>query len=81
MTAEVEAVAVGMADSPDIGLALVERLGESLNGYHLLPATRAYFLRRVGRAEEAAYREAMKLAPTAAERVYLAGRLASVLSA
>jgi RNA polymerase sigma-70 factor (ECF subfamily) len=77
------AVAVGMAEGPEIGLALVERLGESLAGYHLLPATRADFLRRLGRAEEAAaaYRDAMELAPTEAERVYLAGRLASVLSA
>jgi RNA polymerase sigma-70 factor (ECF subfamily) len=76
------AVAVGMAEGPAAGLALVERLeaaGE-LGGYHLLPATRADLLRRLGRAEEAAaaYRAAIGLAPTGAERRYLAGRLAEV---
>ncbi|MBG0815884.1 RNA polymerase sigma factor [Planomonospora sp. ID82291] len=73
------AVAVGMAEGPAAGLALVERLeaaGE-LGGYHLLPATRADLLRRLGRADEAAaaYRAAIGLAPTGAERRYLARRL------
>ncbi|GGK72764.1 RNA polymerase subunit sigma-24 [Planomonospora parontospora subsp. parontospora] len=76
------AVAVGMAEGPAAGLALVERLeaaGE-LGGYHLLPATRADLLRRLGRADEAAaaYRAAIGLAPTDAERRYLARRLAEV---
>ena len=50
------AVAVGMADGPDAGLALVDALGRSrgLAGYHLLPATRADLLRRAGRRDEAA---------------------------
>ncbi|GGL21917.1 RNA polymerase sigma factor [Planomonospora parontospora] len=76
------AVAVGMAEGPAAGLALVERLeaaGE-LGGYHLLPATRADLLRRLGRADEAAtaYRAAIVLAPTGAERRYLARRIAEV---
>ncbi|WP_307832442.1 sigma-70 family RNA polymerase sigma factor [Planomonospora sp. ID91781] len=76
------AVAVGMAEGPAAGLALVERLeaaGE-LDGYHLLPATRADLLCRLGRADEAAaaYRAAIGLAPTGAERRYLARRLAEV---
>ena len=73
------AVAVGMADGPAAGLALVEEIeaaGE-LAGYHLLPATRADLLRRLGRQTEAAlaYREALELAATEAERRYLARRL------
>lgn len=72
------AVAVGMAQGPEAGLALVDKLTESLTGYHLLPATRADLLRRLGRAAEAAtsYREAIALAPTEAERTYLTARLA-----
>jgi RNA polymerase sigma-70 factor (ECF subfamily) len=74
------AVAVAMAEGPSAGLALVEALEASgaLVGYHLLPATRADLLRRLGRDGEAAtaYREALALAPTDAERRYLDRRLA-----
>jgi RNA polymerase sigma-70 factor (ECF subfamily) len=74
------AVAVAMADGPSAGLALVEVLEASgtLAGYHLLPATRADLLRRLGRGSEAAaaYREALALAATDAERRYLTRRLA-----
>ncbi|GAA3748781.1 RNA polymerase sigma factor [Salinactinospora qingdaonensis] len=74
------AVAVGMAEGPAAGLALVRELESStaLAGYHLLPATRADLLRRLGRNDEAAaaYREALDLATTDAERRYLAKRLA-----
>jgi RNA polymerase sigma-70 factor, ECF subfamily len=73
------AVAVAMVDGIPAGLALVDELASSgrLDGYHLLPATRADLLRRGGRGAEAAaaYREALKLAPTEAERAYLARRL------
>ncbi|MFI7641836.1 RNA polymerase sigma factor [Nonomuraea sp. NPDC049400] len=77
-----QAVAVAMADGPAAGLALVEDLhaaGE-LNGYYLLPATRADLLRRLNRRTEAAaaYREALDLARTEAERRYLADRLAEI---
>jgi RNA polymerase sigma-70 factor (ECF subfamily) len=76
------AVAVAMADGPAAGLALVEKLAASdeLPGYHLLPATRADLLRRLGRDGEAAeaYREAIQLAGTETERRYLARRLAEV---
>jgi RNA polymerase sigma-70 factor (ECF subfamily) len=76
------AVAVGMADGPAAGLALVDALAASgaLEGYHLLPATRADLLRRLGRTGEAAdaYREALGLATTDAERRYLDRRLAEV---
>jgi RNA polymerase sigma-70 factor (ECF subfamily) len=76
------AVAVGMAFGPADALALVEALEASgqLAGYHLLPATRADFLRRLGRGPEAAaaYAEALELVSTDAERRYLSRRLAEV---
>jgi RNA polymerase sigma-70 factor, ECF subfamily len=78
------AVAVGMADGPEAGLALVDALATAgaLAGYHLLPATRADLLRRLGRNTEAAqaYREALALAGTGAERRFLTRRLAEVTS-
>jgi RNA polymerase sigma-70 factor (ECF subfamily) len=73
------AVAVAMADGVQAGLKLVDELAASgkLDGYYLLPATRADLLRRAGRAAEAklAYLEAVELAPTDAERRYLSNRL------
>jgi RNA polymerase sigma-70 factor, ECF subfamily len=74
------AVAVAMADGPAAGLELVDALDASgeLAGYHLLPATRADLLRRLGRRAEAAaaYHEALELVSTDAERRYLERRLA-----
>ena len=76
------AVAVGMAHGPAAGLAIADALAESgqLAGYHLLAATRADMLRRLGRLGEAAdaYREALKLAGTDTERRYLSRRLDEV---
>ena len=76
------AVAVAMADGPEAGLLIVEKLEQSgvLADYHLLPATRADLLRRLGCNQQAeiAYRRALDLAPTDAERRYLAKRLAEV---
>lgn len=75
------AVAIGMADGPAVGLRLVDDLAAGpLAGYHLLPATRADFLRRLGRYVDAAtsYREAIELAATDAERRYLTKRLEEV---
>jgi RNA polymerase sigma-70 factor (ECF subfamily) len=76
------AVAVGMADGPAAGLALVDAIAATgaLAGYHLLPATRADLLRRLRRGDEAAeaYREALALAGTGAEQRYLSRRLAEV---
>ncbi|SPT52228.1 RNA polymerase sigma factor [Actinomadura madurae] len=70
------AVAVAMADGPQAGLSLVDRI-EGLDGYHLLHATRADLLRRLGRRDEAAeaYREALALARATPDRRYLAHRL------
>ncbi|MFJ8632021.1 RNA polymerase sigma factor [Streptomyces sp. NPDC093568] len=79
------AVAVGMAEGTEAGLAAVaelEREGE-LAGYHLLPATRADLLRRSGRTQEAAeaYRRALELVENDAERRFLQRRLAQCRSA
>jgi RNA polymerase sigma-70 factor (ECF subfamily) len=73
------AVAIAMTDGIDAGLSLMDALVASgrLEGYYLLPAARADLLRRDGRGAEArdAYEEALRLAPTEAERRYLKGRL------
>jgi RNA polymerase sigma-70 factor (ECF subfamily) len=64
---------------------LVEELeaSGSLAGYHLLAATRADLLRRLGRNAEAAgaYRRSIELAGTDAERSYLSRRLAETAAA
>jgi RNA polymerase sigma-70 factor (ECF subfamily) len=76
------AVAVAMAEGPEAGLALVVDLdarGE-LQDYHLLAATRADLLRRMGRSDEAAraYERALELARSDADRRYLTRRLSEV---
>jgi len=73
------AVAVAMADGPAVGLQLVEELraaGE-LDQYHLLHATRADLLRRLGRMEESAvsYRRALALTSNPVVRGFLERRL------
>ena len=47
------AVAVAMASGPEAGLALADEQAEALDAYHLLHATRADLLRRLGRVEGA----------------------------
>jgi RNA polymerase sigma-70 factor (ECF subfamily) len=73
------AVAVAMSDGPAAGLDLVAALEQSgaLPGYHLLPATRADLLERLGRRAEAAasYAEALALATSDSERRYLARKI------
>jgi RNA polymerase sigma-70 factor (ECF subfamily) len=70
------AVAVALADGPERGLEMVDRLG-GLERYHLWHSTRADLLRRLGRNEEAAaaYSRALELAPSTAERTFLEARL------
>ena len=76
------AVAIAMASGLDAGLEVVGELEASgrLEGYHLLHATRADLLRRLGRLGEAevAYRRALELAGSDAERRFLARRLDEV---
>ncbi|MEY9908461.1 RNA polymerase sigma-70 factor (ECF subfamily) [Catenulispora sp. MAP12-49] len=73
-------VALAMAQGPETALPDLDALADSgrLDGYHLLHATRADFLRRLGREDEAAksLRTALELAPTDAERRLLERRLA-----
>jgi len=74
------AVAIGLARGPAAGLAAVDAIDVSaLRGYHLLPAARADFLRRLGRFPEASaeYRRALRLVDNPREQAFLAGRLAA----
>jgi RNA polymerase sigma factor (sigma-70 family) len=77
------AVAVGMAEGPAAGLAEVDALGDepALAGYPYAAATRADFLRRLGRTEEArsAYEEALMLTTNEVERTFLMRRLGEVV--
>ena len=73
------AVAIGLAEGPEAGLAAIDALDASaLRAYHHLPAARADFLRRLGRWPEAAreYRLALGLAENALEKRFLAARIA-----
>jgi len=76
------AVALAMATGPEAGLAWMERLdrGGELAGYHLLPASQAELLRRLGRLEEAraAYGRALAWVRHPAERRFLERRLAAL---
>lgn len=79
------AVAVAMRDGPAAGLALVDTLLASgaLATYRLAHAARADLLRRLGRHADAAdaYRRALALTEQAAERRFLAARLAECVAA
>ena len=70
------AVAIAELDSPDVALAILDRLQEALVDYHAYFAARADMLRRVGRCEEsrAAYDRAIALAGNTAETAYLTRR-------
>ncbi|MBX9470367.1 RNA polymerase sigma factor [Microcella sp.] len=73
------AIAVAFSDGPDAGLALLDTLNldAHLGEYHLLHATRADLLRRLGRPADALphYRRALELAPSDPERRFLQRRL------
>jgi RNA polymerase sigma-70 factor (ECF subfamily) len=72
------AVAVAMAEGPERGLELLDRV--ELPEYHLLHATRADLLRRLDRRADAAaaYRAALELEMNAGDRAFLERRLAEV---
>jgi RNA polymerase sigma-70 factor (ECF subfamily) len=78
------AVATGMALGPENGLRALAALAgdprssDVLAEYHLWHAANADLRRRAGHAADALpwYRRAQALAPTAAERAYLARRVA-----
>jgi len=70
------AIAVAELDGPEVALAAVDRLEDSLAGYHAYHTTRAELLRRLGRSQEsrAAYGRAIALAGNTAETAYLSRR-------
>jgi RNA polymerase sigma-70 factor (ECF subfamily) len=70
------AIAVAELDGPEVALATIDRLEDSLAGYHAYHATRADLLRRLGRsqASRAAYDKAIELAGNTAETAYLTRR-------
>lgn len=74
------AVAVGMAEGPEAGLAALEGLDESLGEGHLLHAVRGDLLARLGRVEAAreALQRAHDLTGNAVERRHLADRIAEL---
>lgn len=70
------AIAVAEVDGPEVALAVVDRLEDTLAGYHAYRATRADLLRRLGRSQKsrAAYDKAIELAGNTAEIAYLTRR-------
>jgi predicted RNA polymerase sigma factor len=79
------AVAVGMAEGPEAGLQIVDRLVHepALKTYHLLPSVRGDLLRKLGRCEEAraAFDAAAELARNKREHDLLKRRAAEAASA
>jgi len=75
------AVAVAMADGPEAGLLLVDRLRDdgALDGYHLLPAVRGDLLERLGRHGDARaeFERAAAMTSNARERALLLSRAES----
>jgi RNA polymerase sigma-70 factor (ECF subfamily) len=78
------AVALAMAQGPKPALEIIDKLaaGNDLENYHLLHATRADLLRRMGSAEESArsYTRALELVTNESERRFLERRLREVQS-
>lgn len=71
------AVAIGMADGPLAGLAILDRL-QGLDDYHLFHATRGELLARAGRPARASFERAYDTATNEAERRHLARRVAGL---
>jgi RNA polymerase sigma-70 factor (ECF subfamily) len=71
------AVAVAMDKGPAEGLAMMEDLAASLDGYYLFHSARADLLRRLGHIDESrrAYERALELAVNTTERQFLEARL------
>jgi RNA polymerase sigma-70 factor (ECF subfamily) len=73
------AVALAMAEGPQLALGILDKLSATsdLDNYHLLHATRADLLRRMGSLEEAgkSYARALELASNESERRFLQRRL------
>jgi predicted RNA polymerase sigma factor len=78
------AIAVGMAEGPQAGLAIVDTLLDepALKSYHLLPSVRGDLLTKLGRHAEAraAFAAAAALAGNKRERDFLLRRAATAAS-
>ena len=76
------AIAVGMAEGPAAGLAILDQLADSraLKTYHLLPSARGDFLAKLGRTAEARteFLRAADLAANDRERAFLQKRAAAL---
>jgi RNA polymerase sigma factor (sigma-70 family) len=76
------AVAIGLAEGPEAGLAALDALGTDplLATYSYLASARADFLRKLDRTSEArqAYEEALLLSENVVERAFLEERIAQV---
>ena len=70
------AIAAAELDGPEVALTAIDRLDDTLAGYHAYHATRADLLRRLGRSQEsrAAYDKAIELSGNTAEAAYLTRR-------
>lgn len=79
------AVAVGMAEGPEVALVIVDRLARepALKGYHLLPSVRGDLLHKLGRYKEAraAFEAAASLAGNRREHDLLRRRAAEAADA
>jgi RNA polymerase sigma factor (sigma-70 family) len=79
------AVAVGMAEGPDVALTIVDRLvhESALEGYHLLPSVQGDLLHKLGRYDEArvVFEAAAALAGNRRERDLLRRRAAEAAEA
>ena len=75
------AVAVGMAEGPAAGLAILDAIANepALKNYHLLPSVRADFLYKLGRHDEARaeFQSAASLTQNFRERDFLLSRAAN----
>lgn len=75
------AVAVGMAEGPAAGLAILDEIADdpALKNYHLLPSVRGDLLRKLGRLDEARaeFSRAAALTQNSRERELLLSRAAS----
>ncbi len=76
------AVAVGMAEGPEAGLAIVDRIADepALRNYHLLPGVRGDLLQKLGRHDEAraAFEAAAQLAGNRRDRSVMQRRAREV---
>lgn len=77
------AIAIAEVDGPASSLPLLDRLEDTLDGYHLFHSARGTLLQEIGREEAArnAFGRALELAPTARERRFLEARISGTQSA